>query len=87
MAGLRLHPLALVTDLRGRQTPDGIKRRRRRDVTKRILSMTTLFSSFAGALLALLVLSGHVLAQRMRGDVAVVASRRRMPPGGASDVA
>lgn len=49
--------------------------------------MVTLFSSFAGALLTLLVLSGHVLAQRMRGDVAVVASRRRMPPGGAADVA
>ncbi|MBP0465201.1 hypothetical protein J5Y09_14845 [Roseomonas sp. PWR1] len=49
--------------------------------------MTTLFASFAGALLTLLVLSGHVLAQRMRGDLAVDASRRRMPPGGASDVA
>ena len=49
--------------------------------------MTTLFISSAGALLTLLVLSGHVLAQRMRGDLAVVASRRRMPSGGASDVA
>ena len=49
--------------------------------------MITLFSSFAGVLLTLLVLSGHVLAQRMRGDIAVVASHRRMPSGGASDVA
>lgn len=49
--------------------------------------MTTLLSSFAGVLLTLLVLSGHALAQRMRGDLAVVASRRRMPSGGASDVA
>ena len=49
--------------------------------------MTTLFSSFAGALLILLLLSGHILAQRMRGDLAVVASRRRMPSGGASDIA
>lgn len=49
--------------------------------------MMTLVSSFAGALLTMLVLSGYVLAQRMSGDVAVVASRRRMPSGGASDVA
>lgn len=49
--------------------------------------MTTLFTSLAGTLITLLVLSAHVLAQRMRGDVAVVVSRRRMPSGGASDVA
>ena len=49
--------------------------------------MTVLFTSLAGVLLTLLVLSGHVLAQRMRGDLAVVVSRRRMPSGGASDVA
>ena len=35
--------------------------------------MITLFSSFAGVLLTLLVLSSHVLAQRRRGDIAVVA--------------
>jgi len=49
--------------------------------------MTTLFSIFAGAFFAVLVISGHILAQRMRGDVAVGAGRLRMPPGGASDVA
>jgi hypothetical protein len=48
--------------------------------------MTTLFSSLAGVLLTLLILSGHALAQRMRGDLAFVASQRRMPAGGASDV-
>ena len=87
MAGLRLYPLTLVTDVTRRQTPDSIKPRRRRDATRRTLPMTTLFVSSAGALLTLLVLSGCVLAQRMRGDLAVVASRRRMPSGGASDVA
>lgn len=87
MAGLRLYPLTLVKDVTRRQTPDSIKPRRRRDATRRTLPMTTLFISSAGALLTLLVLSGHVLAQRMRGDLAVVASRRRMPSGGASDVA
>lgn len=49
--------------------------------------MVTLFSGFGGVLLTLLVFSGLVLAQRMRGDVAVVATRRRMPSGGAADVA
>ena len=49
--------------------------------------MTTLFPSFAGVCLALLVMSGHILAQRMRDDIAVGASRLRMPSGGASDVA
>ena len=49
--------------------------------------MSTVFISFSGALFTLLVLSGHVVAQRMRGDLAVVASRWRMPSGGASDVA
>lgn len=49
--------------------------------------MITLGSSFAGALLTLLVLSGSVIAQRMRSDLAVVASQRRMPAGGASDMA
>ena len=49
--------------------------------------MTTLFSSFAGVLLAMLAISGQVLALRMRGDVAVREGRRRMPSGGASDVA
>ncbi|MBC7431443.1 MAG: hypothetical protein H7345_05190 [Rubritepida sp.] len=49
--------------------------------------MTILFTSLAGAMLTLLVLSGHVVAQRMRGDLEVVVSRRRMPSGGASDVA
>ena len=52
-----------------------------------MLSMTALFSSFAGALLAMLVISGHFLAQRLRGDVAVRAIRLRMPTGGNSDVA
>ena len=49
--------------------------------------MTTLFSSFAGALFVMLVISGHILAQHMRSDVAVGAGRLRMPSGGASDVA
>ena len=49
--------------------------------------MTTLFSGLAGTLLTLLVLSSLVLAQRMRSDVAIVVSRRRMPSGGAFDVA
>jgi len=52
-----------------------------------MLSMTALFSSFAGALLGMLVISGHFLAQRLRGDVAVRAIRQRMPNCGASDVA
>lgn len=49
--------------------------------------MIPLFSSFAGVFLAVLVVSGHILAQHMRGDVAVGASLLRSPPGGASDVA
>jgi hypothetical protein len=49
--------------------------------------MTILFSSFASVCLAILVVSGHILAQRLRGDVAVATSRLRMPSGGASDVA
>jgi hypothetical protein len=48
--------------------------------------MTTLFSSFAGTLVALLVISGIVLAQLMRGNVTVAAGRLRMPSGAASDV-
>lgn len=49
--------------------------------------MTIMFYSFAGTFLALLVLSGQVLVQRMRFDDAVAAGQRRMPSGGASDVA
>ncbi len=49
--------------------------------------MSSLVFNFAVSLFALLVISGHALAQRMRGDVAVGASRQRMPSGGASDVA
>lgn len=87
MAGLRLHPLALVTPVARRKAPDSIKSEQRRDATIRTFPMVTLFSGFGGVLLTLLVFSGHVLAQRMRGDVAVVATRRRMPSGGAADVA
>jgi hypothetical protein len=49
--------------------------------------MSSLVPSFAGVLLAMLAVSGHMLAQRMRVDGAVGASRLRMPSGGASDVA
>jgi len=70
-----------------REAPDSIKPQQRRDATIRTFLMVTLFSSFVCVLLTLLVFSGLILAQRMRGDVAVVASRRRMPSGGAADVA
>lgn len=49
--------------------------------------MTMLFSSFGITFFAVLVISGHGLAQRMRGAVAAGAGRRRMPSGGASYVA
>jgi hypothetical protein len=49
--------------------------------------MTTLFSSLAGGCLAPLVMSGQILAQPMRDDAAVVASRLRMPSRHAFGVA
>lgn len=47
--------------------------------------MTTLFSSISGVLLTLLLVAGYAVALRMRDDLAVLVSQRRMSSGGASD--